>query len=307
MCFGYIISETHNLFVACIYFELVPALLPPYNSYMTILSDHLILIRGGGDLASGVAWRLHRAGLQMLITEQPQPLAVRRLVSFCEAVYRDAITVEGVTARRAETLDQALSVLHAGQIPVLVDPQLVLCADLKPLALIDARMTKRPPKNGAMDAASLTIGLGPGFVAGENCHVAIETNRGHFLGRTIWQGATQTDTGIPGAVASRQSERVLRAPADGIFHPRIAIGERVARGQVIAEVEGQPINAVFDGILRGLLHAGLPVTRGLKVGDLDPRLDPRYARTISEKSLAIGGGVIEALLTRPEIRTRLWN
>lgn len=277
------------------------------------MNNHLplILVRGGGDLASGIALRLHRAGLNLLITEYPQPLAVRRLVSFAEAVYRGNFTVENVTARLIRNLDQVTAVFDRREIPVFIDPgcKNVLASRSPfpaPLAVIDARMTKRPP-DLTIDAAPLVIGLGPGFIAGENCHAAIETNRGHFLGRVIWDGAPEADTGIPGVVAQRQKDRVLRAPADGLFRTRVEIGNRVQKGQVIASVENQEIIAPFDGILRGLLHDGLPVQRGLKVGDIDPRRDPRYATLVSEKSLAIGGGVLEALLTRSEIRGRLWN
>ena len=271
-----------------------------------------ILIRGGGDLASGVALRLHRAGLKLLITEHPQPLAVRRLVSFAEAVYRGKFCVEDVTARLSPSLDTAFENMESGDIPVLIDPhcKTILYSQQPhvpaPLAIIDARMTKRPP-DLSIDAAALVIGLGPGFVAGENCHAAIETNRGHFLGRVIWEGAPEADTGIPGVVAKHQNDRVLRASADGLFQTHVEIGERLQKGQLIADIDGQEIVAPFDGILRGLLHAGLPVQCNLKVGDIDPRTDPRFATLVSEKSLAIGGGVLEALLTRPEIRERLWN
>jgi xanthine dehydrogenase accessory factor len=274
-------------------------------------TNSLILIRGGGDLASGVALRLHRVGLNMLITEKPQPLTVRRLVSFAEAVYRGKFSVEGVTSCRVDDLSEVEPILARGEIPVLVDPtgEKVLaphspCA--APLAIIDARMTKRPP-HILMNAAPLIIGLGPGFIAGENCHVVIETNRGHFLGRVIWEGAPEPDTGIPGVVANQQNARVLRAPSQGVFQTRVEIGTRVQEGQVVAEVSGTKITAPFEGILRGLLHDGLQVERGLKIGDLDPRNDPRYAIQVSEKSLAIGGGVLEALLTLLEIRERLWN
>jgi xanthine dehydrogenase accessory factor len=166
-------------------------------------------------------------------------------------------------------------------------------------------MTKRPPDLG-IDLAPFVIGLGPGFVAGRNCRAAIETNRGHFLGRVIWEGSPETDTGIPGAVRQFQNDRVLRAPSDGFFSTQVEIGERVQKGQLIAIVEGQKVVAPFDGILRGLLHDGLPVQQGLKVGDIDPRDDPRIASLVSEKSLAIAGGVLEALLAKPEIRDRLW-
>lgn len=264
-----------------------------------------IFIRGGGDLASGVALRLHHAGLHLLITEHPQPLAVRRLVSFAEAVYRGSFTVEDVTARLIQSLDEAPKIIADGEIPILTDPTFEKILH-HPLAIIDARMTKRPP-DLSLHAAPLMIGLGPGFIAGENCHAAIETNRGHFLGRVIWDGAPEADTGTPGTVAQHQNERVLRAPMEGLFSSRVKIGERVSKGQVIAEVESHEIIAPFDGILRGLLHDGLPVQRGLKVGDIDPRNDPRFAFQVSEKSLAIGGGVLEALLSRPQIRERLWN
>ncbi len=275
----------------------------------------VVVLRGGGDLASGVALRLHRVGLRLLITEIPQPLAVRRLVSFCEAVYRGQITVEGVTARLVEGASAALDALNEEEIPVVVDPLGEICAapELDVRAIVDARMLKRSPEPRSplgvpwMQAAPLFIGLGPGFVAGENCHAAIETNRGHFLGRVLWQGSPEADTGIPSAVARFQGERVLRAPADGILNNLCEIGALVQAGDPIAEVAGEIVTAPFEGVLRGLLHSGLPVQQGIKIGDVDPRLDPRLATTVSEKSLAIGGGVLEALLTRPALRATLWS
>ena len=274
----------------------------------------VVILRGGGDLASGVAARLHRAGIKIIITELAQPLAVRRLVSFGEAIYRSEISVEGITARRAPDSQAATQILTNHQIPVLVDPELQIrnAPQLMVCAMIDARMTKHQPERSPagtpwMQHFPLMIGLGPGFVAGENCHAVIETNRGHFLGRAIWRGVPQADTGIPGAVASQQAERVLRAPADGILRNCVEIGARVTAGHVIASVSEQSIIAPFAGILRGLLHEGLYVHKGMKVGDVDPRDDPQNAYTISEKALAIGGGVLEALLTLPAIRATLWN
>lgn len=265
-----------------------------------------VLIRGGGDLASGVALRLHRAGIKLLITELPQPLAVRRLVAFAEAVYQGEVTVEGVRGCLAKDLEEIRQIAFSGSIPVMVDPEAEILREIDPLVLIDARLMKRPPDMG-IDAAQLVIGLGPGFVAGENCHAAIETNRGHFLGRVIWQGPTEPDTGVPEGVANRSAERVLRAPAAGSFQPHVAIGDLVDPGEVIAEVDGQEIAAPFRGVVRGLVHAGLAVYKGLKVGDVDPRGDPRFCSTVSDKSLAIGGGVLEAILTRPEVRRGLWS
>ena len=276
----------------------------------------LVLLRGGGDLASGVAVRLYRAGLRVLITELPQPLAVRRLVSFAEAVYRGQITIEGVTAHLAEDLEHAMLILEQGDLPVLIDPENQALAVVRlqqsgPIVLIDGRMIKRSPDMGIQ--ADLVIGLGPGFVAGRNCHAAIETNRGHQLGRVIWEGAPQEDTGIPEGLPSGKGVvltpvgRVLRAPVDGVLIAHAEIGVHLEAGQLLAEVAGEPVRAPFKGVLRGLLHPGIPVRRGMKIGDVDPRDDPRYCVTISDKSLAIGGGVLEAILARPDLRRHLWD
>jgi xanthine dehydrogenase accessory factor len=279
----------------------------------------ITLIRGGGDLASGVALRLHRAGIRVIVTELPQPLVVRRMVSFAQAVHRGVFTVENATARRVSDLEDARQRLQEGEIPVLVDPDceiLSLLGDqgkntagqdrLYPVVLVDGRMTKDP---GITDlkGAALVIGLGPGFVAGVNCHAAIETKRGHYLGRVIWNGSPEANTGIPEGMAGRSTERVLRAPADGIFLASVEICEHVTAGQLIGSVEGQPIHAPFTGVLRGLVYSGMPVHRGMKIGDVDPRDDPGYCRRVSDKSLAVGGGVLEAILSRPELRPYLWE
>ena len=268
----------------------------------------VVILRGGGDLASGVALRLHRAGIKVVITELAQPLVVRRLVAFASAVYEGEIAVEGITAASVFNIVEAMRAFGSDQIPLFVDPDCDVrhAPGLDVYAIVDARMMKKPPELG-MDSAPLMIGLGPGFVAGENCHAVIETNRGHFLGRVIWEGAPQPNTGVPGSVASHSVKRVLRAPTDGVLHALKELGIRVKQGCVLAEVGGQPILAPFDGILRGLVHDGLPVHKGMKVGDVDPRDDPSYARLISEKSLAIAGGVLEVLLTRPEMRQTLWS
>lgn len=266
-----------------------------------------IVIRGGGDLATGVAIRLHRAGLKLLITELPQPLVVRRKVAFAEAVYAGEAQVEGITSRRVADLKEAQSLHSDGsQIPVLVNPHGEAIDALRPLVVVDARMTKQSPDIG-LKVAPLVIGLGPGFVAGENCHAAIETMRGHTLGRVIWQGAPLPNTGAPGAVHQHQGERVLRAPAEGVLHAHAQIGDHLQPGDLIAEVAGHQVAAPFKGVLRGLLHSGLQVTKGFKIGDLDPRGDPTYCITVSDKSLAVGGAVLEAILARPAVRTRLWD
>jgi len=273
----------------------------------------MVLIRGGGDLASGVALRLHRAGLCLLITELPEPLVVRRRVSFAQAVFQGRTTVEGVIARRVEDLSQALKVMQRREIPVLVDPKAESLLELRavlpnqePVVLVDGRMIKRPPELN-MQAATFVIGLGPGFVAGENCHAVVETQRGHNLGRVIWQGEPERNTGVPDRVTDHGADRVLYAPADGVLWAHAEIGDRLEAGQIVAEVAGEPVKAPFRGVLRGLLYPGLRVVRGLKIGDVDPRDDPRYCTLVSDKSLAIGGGVLEAILSRLELRAHLWE
>ena len=266
----------------------------------------VILIRGGGDLATGVALRLHRVGAKVVITELQQPLVLRRTVAFAEAIYRGKHTVEGVTAHAVKDIEQAFIILATGEIPVLVDPNCQFLDQLNPLVFVDARMTKRPPDFG-MEAARFTIGLGPGFIAGENCHAAIETNRGHFLARVIWDGSPQINTKLPEAVDQHQAERVLRAPADGLIQTKVEIGHWVKSNELIAEVAGLQIRAPFEGRIRGIIHSGILVGEGLKIGDIDPREDDRYVDLVSEKALAIGGGVLEAIFSQPDLRPFLWD
>lgn len=261
----------------------------------------LILLRGGGDLASGVAVRLHRAGLHLLITELEQPLAVRRTVAFSEAIYESVCTVEGITARRARNTMDAKNILAENEIPVLADPQLHILSELDVLALVDARLIKRTPEP-LPRPLPLHIGLGPGFHAGENCHAVIETRRSHTLGRVHWNGTSQPDSGRP----EGDPRRVLRAPADGTLHAIAKIASHVQEGEAIAEINGAPIVSPMKGVLRGLIHEKVQVTKGLKIGDVDPRDDPGACYLVSDKALAIGGGVLEALLSKPEIRSKLW-
>lgn len=265
----------------------------------------LVILRGGGDLASGVALRLHRAGIRVLIIELAQPLAVRRTVAFAEAVYAGQIEIEGLIGRKISKPDEIASTFEADQIPVLVDPTLSSLSSLVHEVLVDARMTKRAPDVIA-NAASLVIGLGPGFVAGENCHAVVETMRGHNLGRVFWRGSAQADTGVPSSIAQHGKDRILRAAAAGRAEPHAEIGRQLKAGDLIAVISGSELRAPFDGVLRGIIHPSVQVTAGMKIGDLDPRSDPSYCWRVSDKALAIGGGVLEALLARPELRGKLW-
>ncbi len=270
----------------------------------------VILIRGGGDLATGVALRLIRTGLRVVVTEIAQPLAVRRTVSFAEAVYSGEITVEGVPAHRIPDPTDSfriLMVLGKQQIPVLVDPECTSAKALHASVVVDARMTKRPPEPIGY-IPQLYLGLGPGFEAGVNCQAVVETRRGAMLGRVYWHGGPDPDTGLP----EGDPQRVLRAPADGPFIAHKQIGDHCDAGELIAEIqssiENQPskILSPFPGVLRGLLHPGLIATRGMKIGDIDTRDDPHLCQMVSDKALAVGGGVLEAILTRPELRATLW-
>jgi xanthine dehydrogenase accessory factor len=265
----------------------------------------IILIRGGGDLATGVAIRLIRSGLCVAITELPQPLAVRRTVSFAEAVYAGETTIEGITAHRVDDPGDSLRILSVfgkQQVPVVVDPDCLSAQVLRPAVIVDGRMTKHPPEPIGY-IPQLYIGLGPGFVAGENCQAVVETRRGHTLSRVYFRGGPDPDTGQPDG----DPRRVLRAPAEGELIAQAEIGQHVEPGQLIAEVGDQQVTASLAGILRGLLHPGLPVTRGLKIGDIDPRDDPRLCTLVSDKALAVGGGVLEAILSKPELRAVLFS
>lgn len=264
-------------------------------------NKRLLLVRGGGDLASGVILRLHRAGLNVVVSELSQPLAVRRTVSFAEAIYEGEQMVEGITARLVDP-DRMQAVLETEQIPVIIDAEADILTRSSFLVVIDARLTKHPPAPLPVKIP-LHLGLGPGFHAGVNCDGVIETRRSHTLGRVYWQGRAQADSGQP----EGDPRRVLRAPVGGVLIGRVQIGEHVEAGQEIAVIDHEhPVRSSIGGVLRGIIRDGVHVTEGLKVGDVDPRNDPRACFLVSDKALAIGGGVLEALLTRVDIRKKLW-
>ena len=264
----------------------------------------LVLIKGAGDLASGLAYRLHCCGFTVVMTEIGRPLAVRRGVAFAQAVYGGEMTLHGVTARRVDDVAAASAALVAGIIPVLVDPQAACRVALRPAVLVDAIMTKANTGTRLEDAP-LVIALGPGFVVDVDCHAVVETNRGHDLGRVLWSGSAMADTGVPGQVGGQTARRVLRSPCAGRLYPRQAIGNRVEAGEVVATVNGQEVVAPFAGVLRGLIHESVPLTQGMKIGDVDPRAISQHCFSISDKSLAIAGGVLEAILSAPQMRSLL--
>ncbi|MFN2199954.1 MAG: selenium-dependent molybdenum cofactor biosynthesis protein YqeB [Caldilineaceae bacterium] len=262
----------------------------------------LVLIRGAGDLASGVALRLFRCGFPIVMTEIRRPLAVRRTVSFAQAVFDGATQVEEVGAVLCVN-GHVSEQLAMGMIPILIDPSASSRGRLHPAVLVDAIMAKKNLGTTLGDAR-LVVALGPGFTAGVDCHAVVETNRGHNLGRVIWNGAAEPDTGRPGTLpgALPGIHRALYSPIAGRVSSHYKIGDSVHEGAVIATVasddgETHDVVAGFDGVLRGLVHPSVPVAAHTKIGDLDPRIQPRYCFTVSDKSLAVGGAVLEAILT----------
>ncbi|MEG0270062.1 MAG: selenium-dependent molybdenum cofactor biosynthesis protein YqeB [Clostridia bacterium] len=255
----------------------------------------LLLIKGAGDLASGVAVRLHHAGFQIVMTDLPKPTAIRRSVSFCRAISEEHAAVEGVHAHLAHNVQEARAVLQAGDIPVLADALAQCAKALAPDVLIDAILAKKNTGT-AMKDAPIVIALGPGFSAGKDCHAVVETMRGHDLGRVYLTGLAAENTGVPGSIGGYTSERILRAPCEGVFVALAQIGQRVRAGEQVATVNGEPVFSALDGVVRGILPSQTPVTAGMKSGDVDPRGVVEHCYTVSDKARAIGGGVLEAIL-----------
>ena len=261
-------------------------------------NDALIIVRGGGDLATGTIHRLWSAGLRVLVLETTQPAAIRRQVALCEAVYEGETTVEGLRAVRIEALEQAQSVWAQGGVPVLVDPEGICIARAKPEVVVDAILAKRN-LGTRRDMAPLTIALGPGFVAGKDVDAVVETKRGHKLGRIIRAGSAAPNSGVPGVIGGYGAERVIHSPAAGVFRNRRAIADFVEAGETIAlletpEGETVPVTTQSSGILRGLLRDGYPVPKGFKVADVDPRRkELENCFLISDKARCIAGSVLE--------------
>ncbi len=267
-----------------------------------LFDDRLVVVRGGGDIATGVVWRLTRAGFPVIVCELAVPLAVRRTVALSSAIDDGRVVVEGMVGLRVdvadrEAMNELVSTALTGVVPVIVSPGLPDLSGAVASVMVDARLAK-VNIDTTIDDASTVIGLGPGFTAGVDCHAVIETMRGHHLGRAIWDGAAAPNTGTPGIVGGRGAERVLRAPCNGPICWMTRIGDRVDHGDVLGTVADLPVFAPFDGVVRGLISPSVDVTTGLKIGDVDPRADPSTCFEISDKALSIGGGVVEVVLSR---------
>lgn len=255
-----------------------------------------IAIKGAGDLASGVAVRLRKSGFRKIfMLEVPQPLAVRRNVTFCEAVYEGQIEVEAIRAVKVSKVSEFDAVWKSGNIAVLVDPAWTSLKEFVPDVLVDGILAKKN-LGTTRDDARLVIGLGPGFTAGEDVDLAVETKRGHDLGRVIEEGSPMVNTGVPGPVNGYTTERVLRSPAEGVFVARCSISDQVKAGDVLGTVSGENVIAEIDGVIRGLIRSDCRVKRGVKIGDIDPRKELEKCFTVSDKARSVGGGVLEAIL-----------
>lgn len=256
----------------------------------------LVVIRGAGDIATGIALRLYRAGMQVVMCDLAQPTSIRRTVCFSEAIRLGETTIEGVRGVLCEDAEVARLAAQSACVAVMADPEASCVSDLHPDVVVDAILAKRN-LGTTRGMAPVVIGVGPGFTAQVDVDAAVETMRGHYLGRVYYTGSPLPNTAIPGLIGGYAGERVLRAPADGIFTPCVKIGDEVKAGTVCGTVAGQPMVATIDGVVRGLLQEGVPVTRGMKSGDVDPRCHPEYITMASDKALAVGGGVLEAILS----------
>jgi xanthine dehydrogenase accessory factor len=258
------------------------------------ISDRIV-VRGAGELGSAAIRRLFLAGFQVVALEQPSPSCIRCFVCFAEAIHEGRMTIEGVTADHVESPDRAIDLMADGGLPLLVDPQAECLSIIKAHFLVDARLLKAGIDT-RIDMAPVVVGLGPGFEAGRNCSAAVETNRGIDLGRVIYDGACQDDTGLPAPVDGKAADRVLRSPDNGRLKLIRKIGDLVKAGDLIAQVGDKRVVSLIDGVVRGLAREGLEVADNSKIGDIDPRSVVDYCYKISDKANAVAGGVLEAVL-----------
>lgn len=264
------------------------------------MRQRLIIVRGGGDIATGTIYKLHQSGFAVLVLETACPSAIRRQVAFSEAVYDGVQEIEGVCCERAADMAQVQDILAAGNVAVLVDPKGEAIKRMQPFAVVDAILAKKN-LGTSRDMAPLTVALGPGFCAGADVDVVVETMRGHKLGRLIYEGKAIPDTGIPGEIAGVGKARVMHAQAGGILRGVKKIGDYVKEGEPVAVIESAdgicPVEASVTGIVRGLIRDGYPVTPGFKIADIDPRREEyENCFTISDKARCIAGGVLEAVM-----------
>lgn len=263
-----------------------------------------VLIKGAGDLASGIALRLHRSGCNVVMTDISVPTTVRRTVAYSPAVYQGEACVEEVSAICCDSLAMIERTIRAGNIAVVVDETAEIRNQWKPDVIVDAILAKTNTGTSITDAPTV-IGVGPGFTAGQDCHCVVETKRGHYLGRCIWEGSAIPNTGVPGMIGGYAMERLIKATGEGVFRGVVSIGDEVKAGSVVGYAGEVPVYALIDGVVRGLLQDGVPVEKGMKSGDIDPRCEVAHCFTVSDKASAIGGGVLEGILQHRYCRMKM--
>lgn len=260
-----------------------------------------VVIRGAGDIATGIGHRLHRCGYKVLHLDIEKPLVIRRTVAFTEAIFNGSGEIDGVKCMKVENLSEIKKAWENDLVAVMIDPEAKIIDELKPDVVVDAIIAKKNiGTNKSM--AKTTIAIGPGFVAGKDVDVVVESNRGHFLGSIILKGSAAPNTGEPGNIAGFTTERVIRANEDGVIKNIREIADIVKQGEIIATIGDSKILASLDGVLRGLITDGTEVFKGLKIADVDPRGDVSYCYTITEKARAIGGAVLEGILHMEKLR-----
>ena len=255
----------------------------------------MVLIKGAGDLATGIAYRLKKSGFHIVMTEIHKPTTVRRTVAFSQAVFDNEIVIEGIKGVKVNNINEIYEEIREGNIPIIIDEKADIIKELRPDVVVDAIIAKKNLGTSIEDAA-IVIGVGPGFEAKVDCHLVVETKRGHYLGKVIEEGSAIPNTGVPGNIGGYTKERIIRASSNGKIKPVVEIGDFVKKGDIVAYIDGIEVLAEIDGIVRGMLQEGIEVFKGMKSGDIDPRCEKDHCFTISDKARSIGGGVLEAIM-----------
>lgn len=255
----------------------------------------IVLIKGAGDLATGIAYRLKKSGFDIVMTEIHKPTTVRRTVAFSQAVFDNEIVIEGIKGVKVNNINEIYEEIREGNIPIIIDEKAEIIKELRPDVLVDSIIAKKNLGTSIEDAP-IVIGVGPGFEAKVDCHLVVETKRGHYLGKVIEEGSAIPNTGVPGNIGGYTKERIIRASSNGKIKPVVAIGDFIKKGDIVAYIDGIEVLAEIDGIVRGMLQEGIEVFKGMKSGDIDPRCEKDYCFTISDKARSIGGGVLEAIM-----------
>ena len=255
----------------------------------------MVLIKGAGDLATGIAYRLKKSGFDVVMTEIHKPTTVRRTVAFSQAVFDNEIVIEGIKGVKVNNINEIYEEIREGNIPIIIDEKAEIIKELRPDVVVDSIIAKKNLGTSIEDAP-IVIGVGPGFEAKVDCHLVVETKRGHYLGKVIEEGSAIPNTGVPGNIGGYTRERIIRASSNGKIKPLVAIGDFVKKGDIVAYIDGIEVLAEIDGIVRGMLQEGIEVFKGMKSGDIDPRCEKDHCFTISDKARSIGGGVLEAIM-----------